>query len=363
MAGHATSARAAYLRAASYYDLCLYFILGTDARALEAAAYARMQRCWALFCRLSDPPIEPVSIPYENGYLPGYLLRPDSRTRPRPTVILNNGEDAQNVRMWALGAAAALERGYNALIFEGPGQGSMLFERQIPFRYDWEKVITRVVDYLRSRPQVDRDRIVLNGSSLGGEFVVRAAAFEHRLAAVIADTGFLSVWLSWQSKEHTITSLFDHGLSKDEINGAWRQDFIPALTQSDRFNLVKAAEGYSRQNLLSARAGSVFEDLYDLGTTLMRFTVADVAQQITAPTLVTVYQDDQLVVPATEQGQQVYNLLRCDKHLLEFTAAEGAQLHCGPMAPQIRNQGRLRLARPPLLDAATAPRARRQRAC
>jgi hypothetical protein len=35
----------------------------------------------------------------------------------------------------------------------------------------------------------------------------------------------------------------------------------------------------------------------------MRFTVADVAQQITAPTLVTVYEDDELVVPAAGQGQ------------------------------------------------------------
>ncbi|HEX4787479.1 MAG TPA: acetylxylan esterase, partial [Actinospica sp.] len=284
-AGHTASARSAYLRAASYYDLCLFFILGTDARAAEAAAYARTQRCWALFCRLSDTPFEPVRIPYGTGYLPGYLLRPDHRTLPRPTVILNNGEDAQNVRMWAFGAAAALERGYNALIFEGPGQGSLLFERQIPFRSDWEKVVTPVVDYLRSRPEVDRDRIVLNGSSLGGELVIRAAAFEHRLAAVVADPGFLSLWLSWQTLENKITSLFDQGLTKDEINGAWQQDFIPALTETDRFNLAKDAEGYGRQYLLSARAGEIFDDLYDLGTTLMRFTVADVAHQVTTPTL------------------------------------------------------------------------------
>ena len=337
-AGHTASARAAYLRAASYYDLCVYFVLGTDARASEATAYARTQRCWVRFCQLSDTPIEPVSIPYETGHLPGYLLRPDNRTQPRPTVILNNGEDAQNVRMWAFGAAAALERGYNALIFEGPGQGSMLFERQIPFRYDWEKVVTPVVDYLRSRPEVDRDRIVLSGSSLGGEFVVRAAAFEHRLAAVVADPGVLSLWASWQDLEPSITSLFDKGLSKDEINGAWQQDFIPALTESDRFDLSKNAEGFGRQFLLSARAGTVFDDLYDLGTTLMRFTVADVAQQVTTPTLVTVYEDDQLVVPAKEQGQPLYDLLRCDKRFLTFTAAEGAQLHCAPMAPQVRNQ-------------------------
>jgi hypothetical protein len=56
----------------------------------------------------------------------------------RPTIILNNGEDAQNITLYCYGGATVIERGYNALIFEGPGQGSMLFERQVPFRYDWE---------------------------------------------------------------------------------------------------------------------------------------------------------------------------------------------------------------------------------
>ena len=39
-------------------------------------------------------------------------------------------------------AKAACERGYNALTFDGPGQQSMLFDQGIPFRPDWEHVIT-----------------------------------------------------------------------------------------------------------------------------------------------------------------------------------------------------------------------------
>jgi hypothetical protein len=141
-AGHAVSARSAYLRAASYYDLCLYFVLGTSYRAHEAAVYAAMQRNWNAAAQLFDPPFEYVHIPYGNTWLPGYLLRPGGATIPRPTVILNNGSDAQNIDLLVFGGAAALERGYNALIFEGPGQGSVLFEREIPFRPDWEHVVT-----------------------------------------------------------------------------------------------------------------------------------------------------------------------------------------------------------------------------
>jgi dienelactone hydrolase len=337
-AGHTASARGAFLRAASYYDLCLYFILGTSARGQEADAYADMQRCWQRASQLFDPPFEPLRVPYGDSWLPGYLLRPDDRPVRRPTVILNNGEDAQNDRLYAYGGAAALERGYNALIFEGPGQGSMLFQRQVPFRPDWENVITPIVDYLRSRPDVDPSRIALVGSSLGGELVIRAAAFEHRLAAVVADPAIFGVWLSWTTGYSELGSLFSSGASKQEINAVWAKKIVPAFSAVDRFEVAKRAEGYGRQFLVAARAGHVFADLYDFGTTVMKFTVAEVAGRVTAPALVTAYQDDSLVIPPSGQGTEVYRLLPGVKHFYQFTEAEGAQFHCAPMGPQTRNQ-------------------------
>jgi pimeloyl-ACP methyl ester carboxylesterase len=87
------------------------------------------------------------------------------------------------------GAAEAVALGYNALLFEGPGQGSMLHLRGIGFRPDWEAVITPVVDYLVGRPDVDPGRIALVGWSQGGALAARAAAFEHRLAALVLDPG------------------------------------------------------------------------------------------------------------------------------------------------------------------------------
>jgi hypothetical protein len=97
--------------------------------------------------QLFSPRFERLSIPY-GGPVPlrAYLLTPDDRSRRRPTVILNNGSDAQNIDLYAFGGAAALARGYNALIFEGPGQGSLLFEHNVPIIPDWQNVVTRVVD-------------------------------------------------------------------------------------------------------------------------------------------------------------------------------------------------------------------------
>jgi pimeloyl-ACP methyl ester carboxylesterase len=194
------------------------------------------------------------------------------------------------------------------------------------------------VDYLRSRPEVDPRRIVLNGSSLGGELVIRAAAFEHRLAAVVADPGFLSLWLTWQTKFPPIAELFASGASKQEINSVWREKIIPVLGPVGRYEVAKTSEGYGAAYLRAARAGQVFTDMYDLATTLMKFTVADVASRITAPALVTEYEGDALVIPQPKQGPVVYGLLRGPKQFHQFTAAEGAQFHCAPMAPQTRNQ-------------------------
>jgi hypothetical protein len=336
-AGHTASARSAYLRASTYYDTCLYFILGTSARAHEAGAYAAMERCWQGAAQLSDPPFEQVRIPYGDSWLPGWFLRPDDRPVRRPTVILNNGADSQSVALYAFGGAAAIERGYNALIFEGPGQGSMLFERQVPFRPDWENVVTPVVDYLRSRHEVNPSRIALSGWSLGAELVIRAAAFEHRLAAVVADPGLLSAWLVFQTGYPELASLFAHGATKEQVNSAWQREFVPKLNAVDRYTLAKRSEAYGRQFLVAARAGQVFSDLYDLGTAAMPFSCAEVVDRVTTPTLVTTYQDDQLIVPAS-QGTELYERLRSPKQYRYFTAAESAQYHCAPMAPQTRNQ-------------------------
>jgi alpha-beta hydrolase superfamily lysophospholipase len=68
---------------------------------------------------------------------------------------------------------AALSRGYRCLIFEGPGQGAMIRHQNIPFRPDWEHVVSPVIDYALTRPEVDPTRIVLEGRSLGGYLAPR----------------------------------------------------------------------------------------------------------------------------------------------------------------------------------------------
>ena len=238
-------------------------------------------------------------------------------------MIINNGSDAQNIDVYVSGGAAAVERGWNALIFEGPGQGGNLFLHSRPFVPDWERVITSVVDFLHARPEVDKKRITLTGSSFGGYLTARAAAFEHRLAGLVVDPGVTDAFYSWSSglpKE--VIEVLDAG-DRNAFNQIWQE--IPSqLSKNERFGFLKRAEIYGN--------GGGYEKM----KLAQQFRLTpELTKKIQAPTAV--------CAPELEQffpGQQkkVYDWLPGPKKLLKFTIEEGAEWHCEPMAPQLRNE-------------------------
>jgi hypothetical protein len=327
---HLVTAASCYLRAAEYYAQSLYFTLGTSTPAAEPDVYATMRSYWDKFCDLADPPIKRVRIPYGGSSIPGYFLTPEPNGPPRPTVILNNGSDGQSVELWGYGGASALARGYNALIFEGPGQGATLFERETPFRPDWEHVIGPVLDFLEGQAVVDQDKIAITGWSMGAELVIRAAAFEPRLAAVVSDPGCVSVWEGWPPDARALAE----GGTPRAINEEWA-GVVAGFTPAQAFNVKKRAEIFAKPFLRQARAGEVPPDFAALSTAIKKYDVRSVAGRLKMPVLVTRYEEEQFFVG---QAQQLFDLLRAPKEIVAFTVAEGAQLHCGPMAPQRRNE-------------------------
>ncbi|MFN8217290.1 MAG: alpha/beta hydrolase [Solirubrobacterales bacterium] len=326
-AGRRASARGCYLRAAMYLDQALFYVLASKnaTRRHEGALYREMEGAWAAAAALFEPRFEAVRIPYRGGSLPGWFLSPGGRGR-RPTVILNTGSDAQNIDMWVYGGAAALERGWNALIFEGPGQGANLFLRNMPFVPDWETVITPVVDWLRRHPRVAAKRIGLIGQSFGGYLTARAAASEHRLAGLVTDPGVHNCVVSWKNPKTGLPKEFwepfDAG-DRVAANHVW--DALPKyLDEAGRFGLAKRSEIYGN--------GGGYEKMKLAEQFVLH---RDQAARITAPTAV--------LSPALEQffpGQPetVHSWLRAEKKLIRFTVAEGGEYHCEPMAPQLRNE-------------------------
>lgn len=331
-AGHVLTARDNRLRAANYRQQSLFFVLGTDKPQRERDEFASMKRDWLRAAAAFPVPIDRVNIPYDGSSMPGYLIRPDTSGKSRPTVILNNGSDGQSIWTYAWGGRAAADRGWNALLLEGPGQGEMLFERKIPFRPDWEAVITPVVNYLQSRPDVDPRRIILSGWSMGGILVSRAAAFEHRLAALICDPGGVNAFAGFPAILRQIAMAG----SPQVVNRIWRKEVVRKAKGWEAFSLKKRLEIFSTKALEQARQGHIPTDFYGLSRSIMKIRSHDVANRITAPTLVLDYEDEG---PYPGQAKKLYDLLTVSKKdLVRMTADVGAQYHDAPMAPQYRNE-------------------------
>jgi len=317
---HHTSAREAYLWAANYFSTALHFGDGSKDPGRMLSCWQDYNGCWSAAAALFDPPVERLEIPYEGGALTGWFLRADASHRRRPLVIINNGADGLENNSYVLGGAGALARGYHCLIFNGPGQGDALWVRNLYFRPDWEKVITPVVDAMSRHREVDAKRIALMGISMGGYWVPRALAFEHRIAAGVADPGVWDVSEPWLSKlPKFVRDVLDSG------NKAQYDQMIRMGTASNV--RAKATLAFRMRPFGTA-------SYYDAFRAVEQYRLADVAGQIRCPMLIT----DSAGEPFFPgQARQLYDALQCTKQFVQFTAAEGADQHCEVAAPGYRD--------------------------
>lgn len=319
--GHEVSAAGAWLRAASAYAATLNQLACDADTTRLLPAFRKHRDAWSAFCQLKAPAWEPVAIPYEGTTMPGWFARPDASPAPRPTLIVNNGSDGPISDMYVMGGAGALARGYNVLFFDGPGQQSMLFERQVYFRPDWEKVITPVVDFLLARSDVSPNAICLSGVSQAGYWVPRALAFEHRIAAAVADPGVVEVGASWFA--HLPTALVD-------MLRAGQQELFDQAMKSALADPGMVA----LWNFRSRPYGST--DPWTVFSAMERYRIdASIASRITTPLLITDPEGEQFW---PGQSEQLAALTKGVSTLVRFTAAEGADLHCQPMARLLTDQ-------------------------
>jgi dipeptidyl aminopeptidase/acylaminoacyl peptidase len=138
-----------------------------------------------------DFPGERVAIPYEGGAsMYGILRKPPHRHEWPPVVILVPGLDSVKEELHHAGDDF-LRRGMAVLAIDGPGQGEMAYEHTM--RHDYEVPVRAALDFLEQRPDVDAGRVGFLGVSLGGYYVLRAAACEPRVKAAIAVAGMYNV--------------------------------------------------------------------------------------------------------------------------------------------------------------------------
>jgi alpha-beta hydrolase superfamily lysophospholipase len=180
---HIVSAREAYLRAFTYRRTATLGLRATDPRF--RAGWETMRSCFRQAAKLFEPPIETVEIPYGDAALPAYFVRAGDERRPTVIVIGGGEQFCEELYFW--GGAAAVERGYNALLVDMPGQGGTPFTG-MHHRHDVEVPMSAVLDYLEDRTDVDAGRVGAMGFSLGGYIVLRSVAHEKRIGACAVST-------------------------------------------------------------------------------------------------------------------------------------------------------------------------------
>ena len=312
--GHVVTARKAFLRASEYWRQAFFFIRHDldDARLRRAWHQHRVAFRAAL--PLLDCHAVTTEIPFEGVSMTGYLFRPADADTPRPTVMAPCGFDSTAESGYVATGYMALPRGYNFFVFEGPGQGGTLYEHRRTFRPDFEVPFTEAFEWLLEQDGVHPDAVIVMGRSFGGYLGPRAAAFESRVAALVADPG----QYDFASRIGDFAKALGHDdpdaflarlLAEDADLDAELQGALASPRDVEWYGSRMAAMG----------ATTVGEFLRKQ----LEFTLDGIARDIRCPTLLTEGEGD-----FAAQGELLFENLTCERRLTTFSEAEGAGGHC-----------------------------------
>ena len=319
--GQAVTARQAYLRSSAYYQAAMFSLSPAEQRLFEYLTCSR--KLFHKAASLFSPQIEVVDIPFGEARLPAYFL-PGGQSKG-PTLLVINGGDSTNEEMVHFIGFAAARRGWNCLVFEGPGQWSALqLNPGLTMTVEYEKPVKAVIDYLLQRQDVDPDRIALYGLSLSSLLGARAAAYEKRFCACILNGGpVVDVNQAWEAVRPPWV--------KKTIPGVW--DFLFGLLM--QFN--------------AQFAGLVNHFKWSFGVSTLRevldafrpFHIRDLAPLIECPTLILEGEGEYAQTDrATMQlCLRFISQLKCPVTVHEFgIASDGwAASHCQIGGPETAN--------------------------
>jgi len=137
-------------------------------------AYEKAIDAFLTHARSYDPPLEVVHIPFEGKEITGYLRLPRNAAGPVPLVIAVNGLDSRKEDL-AESFATILQFGIGFLAVDGPGTGQAPVQAGLTA----DRMLSRVLDYAQSRPEIDKNRLAMHGVSWGAYWATKMAIVEH----------------------------------------------------------------------------------------------------------------------------------------------------------------------------------------
>jgi pimeloyl-ACP methyl ester carboxylesterase len=171
-AGDPKEADANYLRA---WRLYYFGQWPSPTSAGKQAAYQHAVEAYLMHAKYFDPPLEVVRIPFEGKEIVGYLRLPAKAAGPVPLVLAISGLDSRKETV-AETYAAALPQGIGFFAVDSPGTG----EAPIKASETADVMYSRVLDYLATRPEIDKNRIVVHGQSFGAYWAAKLAHTEAK---------------------------------------------------------------------------------------------------------------------------------------------------------------------------------------
>ena len=151
----------------------------------KLAAYKKAVDAYLLHAKNFDPPLEVVRIPFEGSQIVGYLRLPAaSVARPVPLVLAISGLDSRKETI-AETYAAGLAQGLGFFAVDSPGTG----EAPLKASETADRMYSRVLDYLATRSEIDKSRIIVHGQSFGAYWAAKLAHTEHaRIAGAVVQS-------------------------------------------------------------------------------------------------------------------------------------------------------------------------------
>ncbi|OCA99116.1 alpha/beta hydrolase [Clostridium beijerinckii] len=247
-------------------------------------------------------------VPYENGFLSTYRFTPEN---PKGTFVMFGGFDSYIEELFPM-AMTIKDSGYDVVCFEGPGQGVTLEDYKIPMTHEWEKPVKTILDFFQL------DNVTLFGLSLGGYFVIRAAAFENRVKRVIADD--------------ICADFYELVLRQLPLNLKEKFNALIIGQKSKELNIL--LERLAKESLMLEWAinqgmhttGS--QTPYDFLSKAILYNTTEISEKVEQDVLLLAAQDDHYI-PLNqffEQGKSLKNVRSLTMRM--FTKKENAQNHC-----------------------------------
>jgi len=164
-------ANADYIRAWRLYSFGRWPI---PASAGKQRSYEKAIEAFLAHARFWDPPLEIVRIPFEGKEIIGYLRLPKNANGPVPLVLAVNGLDSRKEDL-SESFSAILPFGIGFLAVDGPGTG----QNPIKVSENAERMLSRVLDYIATRPEIDKNRVAMHGVSWGAYWATKMAIVER----------------------------------------------------------------------------------------------------------------------------------------------------------------------------------------